>query len=129
MKIIHRRRGTAIIQTPKGILLTADKNKLYCLPGGGAESGEPVKDAIIREVEEETGLKPKYTRYLFRHVGTPYKKDSGVFVKDFNTVFLVKADGIPRPMNEVKKIGYYTPNSNLKIYKSQKEIIDRFLNR
>lgn len=129
MNIIHRRRGTAIVQTPKGILLTANKGELFVLPGGGAKTGETVKDATIRELEEETGLKAYYTKYLFRHTGKPYKTHSGDYRQDFSTVFLVKAEGVPKPMMEVKKIGFYKPDSKIMIYKSQKEILNRFYER
>jgi len=35
-----RRRGTAIIETDKGILLTAMSRGDFLLPGGGADKGE-----------------------------------------------------------------------------------------
>ena len=31
----------------------------WCIPGGHIEQNEPVKDAVIREVKEETGLQLK----------------------------------------------------------------------
>lgn len=127
MKIIHRRRGTAIIVTPKGILLTADKHKLFILPGGGAEGSETVKEATIRELKEETGLDATYTKFLFRHEAEPYRSDSGKYIKDYNTVFLIKVHGTPKPLSEVQKIIYYNPCSKIRMYKSSKEILDRFL--
>lgn len=40
------------------VLLTRRRdNDLWCLPGGAFETGESVKEAVVREVEEETGLK------------------------------------------------------------------------
>ena len=39
----YRRRGTAIVETERGILLTAGQpGKPFILPGGGAKRGETV---------------------------------------------------------------------------------------
>lgn len=47
-----------VIENEKGeILLEKRKdNGLYCLPGGGLDLGEKVKDTAKREVYEETGI-------------------------------------------------------------------------
>ncbi|MFQ5837503.1 MAG: NUDIX domain-containing protein [Thermoplasmata archaeon] len=37
---------------------------LFCLPGGIVEYGETVEEAVVREVEEETGLKTKVASLL-----------------------------------------------------------------
>lgn len=53
---LKSRRGTAIVDTPKGILVVSHNNKTYGLPGGGVELGENQKQATIRELKEETAL-------------------------------------------------------------------------
>lgn len=110
-----RRRGTAIVETEKGILLTA-MNKTFLLPGGGADRGESRFRAAIRELEEETGLLAYEAKVIFRYESS------------FNrhTVVLIKASGTPRPKHEVKRIDYYKPGKKIRMSKSTKEIIDKY---
>jgi 8-oxo-dGTP diphosphatase len=133
MKLIKRRRGTAIIQTPKGIILTADKLNIFILPGGGAEKGETVKDATIREIKEELGLNTKSIRYLFKLKDKPYKNDkphkypADSYIEDTNYVFLVETIGIPKPKHEIERARYYVKGSKIEMYQSTKDILKRFL--
>src|SRR5579862_9780637 len=64
-KQIVRRRGTAIVDTDRGILLVSDRGRLYLLPGGGAKKDESRMDAAQRGLKEETGLTAKSCRFLF----------------------------------------------------------------
>src|ERR1035441_2000856 len=64
---IVRRRGTALIDTPRGILLVAGKRRRFLLPGGGALKGETRRDAVNRELREEIGLGVKTSSYLFSY--------------------------------------------------------------
>jgi ADP-ribose pyrophosphatase YjhB (NUDIX family) len=49
---------TAVITDESGALLLIHRtdNDLWALPGGGVDPGESVSDAVVREVQEETGL-------------------------------------------------------------------------
>lgn len=96
-----RKRGTAIIETKKGIILTAIKHQ-YLLPGGAPKRGESRFQAAIRETKEETGLEPYYAKILFQHESHSNK----------HTVVLIKAKGKARPRNEVSKIKYYLPSKD-----------------
>ncbi|NJL43716.1 MAG: NUDIX domain-containing protein [Nitrosarchaeum sp.] len=126
MDIRKRRRGTAIVETSKGILVTSGRSKIFILPGGGANKGETRTVAAIRELKEETGLTANYVKVLFRYAGRVHKSHSGGFFQDHHTVCLIKADGIPKPKHEIKHIAYYHPDSDIKISKTTQEIIDKF---
>lgn len=52
-------------KTRQNVLLTRrTDNGQWCLPSGGAESGETVAEACEREVREETGLQVKIERLV-----------------------------------------------------------------
>ena len=64
-----RRRGTAIVETSKGILVTSGHKRVFILPGGEANKGETRMQGAIRELREETGLVAYDAKYLFNYVG------------------------------------------------------------
>lgn len=126
MTIYKRRRGTAIVETDKGILLTAGRNKTFMLPGGGAEKNETRLVAAIRELKEETGLDTISAKFLFRFTGsTIHKSHQGGYFQDYHTVVLIQAKGTPKPHHEIKYIDY-TSNTDIKISKTTKEILEKF---
>src|SRR5215510_4067802 len=55
----------AVIFGADGVLLQRrDDNRLWGLPGGGVEPGESVREAVVREVREETGLDVEPVRLI-----------------------------------------------------------------
>jgi 8-oxo-dGTP diphosphatase len=126
--IRYRRRGTAIIETERGIILTAGHRGSFILPGGGAERGESRFVAAIRELKEETGLATYFAEIIFRHKGKIQPTHSGRHkFQDQHTVCLVKASGIPRPGGgDAKRIAYYYPGCGVRISTTTKEIIEKY---
>ena len=119
--MVHiRRRGAALVKTKKGILVVAWASKEFMLPGGGARFFETRKRAAIRELEEETGLKAKNAKYIFTYLGPEYKNEKGRLQRNNAKVFLIEAEGKPKPSNEVKHIAYWKPGSKLKLMKGAK---------
>ena len=75
----------------------------YALPGGIVEYGEKVEDALLREVEEETGLKGK----IYKLVGVysdPNRDPRGHFV---SVCFVVKCKGELRAGSDSKEVGLF----------------------
>lgn len=125
-RVKKRRRGTAILETEEGILVTAGRSKVFLLPGGGANRHETRVEAAMRELREETGLKPYYAKYLFRHVGVVHRSHRHGYFQDHHTVCLVRAKGVPSPRHEVKYIAYYKPGSDVRLSGVTKAIIERY---
>jgi 8-oxo-dGTP diphosphatase len=127
-----RRRGTVILEIPRGILLTggyrAGRERPFILPGGGAERGESRFVAALRELTEETHLRPYYAEIIFRHLGKVRPTISGRHkFQDHHTVCLVRATGFPWPGGgDAKRIAYYTPGCNIWISRTTREIIERY---
>ena len=62
-------RAVAIVIHNNRLLLIHRINngkEYFVFPGGGVEDGEKVEDAVIREVKEETSLKVKIERLIYK---------------------------------------------------------------
>lgn len=131
-RVRYRRRGTAIVETEHGILLTgghgAGHKKPFILPGGGAERGESRFMAALRELSEETRLRPYYAEIIFTHKGKvrPTHSGRGKF-QDHHTVCLIKATGYPKPGGgDAKRLSYFHPGSRVWVSRTTMEIIERY---
>jgi len=109
----RRRRGTVIVDTPKGILVVNEGESTYYLPGGGARMGENRRNAAIRELLEETGLKAINCSYLFEYTSN----------FNFHKVFLMETTGVAKPRKEIKHLAYFN-GSNVNVSDTTKKIIE-----
>jgi len=115
------------VDTPKGILVVADKSKKFILPGGGANKGESRMQSAIRELKEETSLETKTCKYLFNYKGKEWKSHSGKIVRNFGKVFFITTKGTAKPRHEIKYINYYSPVKKINISTGTKKIIEMYL--
>lgn len=124
--VYRRRRGTAIVDTSKGILVVSLDGKVFTLPGGGAKPDESRGDAAIRELMEETGMKAVKLIRLFEFAGEMHEGPRGGTFRNAHEVFLVTATGTPKPGQEVKGVAYYD-GSGPSLTPSAEKIIERYL--
>ncbi len=115
MLVGKRRRGTAIVDTPQGILVVSRDDRTFYLPGGGAERGESRRDAAIRELKEETNLVAADCFFLFEYTS----------FTNSHKVYLMKSMGVAKPSNEIKYLAYFN-GSNLKVSNTTWEIIELY---
>jgi 8-oxo-dGTP diphosphatase len=121
-----RRKGVALVDTNKGILVVAGRRKVFSLPGGGANRGESRKHAAMRELREETGLKTRKRTYLFSYHGGKWHTKKGS-VKNHAKIFLINTYGHARPRHEIKYIAYWNKHSHIRISRRTKWAIDKYL--
>lgn len=73
---IHVAAGAVVIFQGKVLLVRInkpkDKSGKWGLPGGKVDKGESLEEGMIREVEEETGIKSHL--YTYRHLGIVHEK-------------------------------------------------------
>lgn len=116
-----RRRGTAIVEYKRGILVVSINGRGFLTPGGGANRNESRMQAVIREIKEETGIEPYFAMALFRYDGPKRRTHQNV-----HTIYYVKAKGTPKPRGEITKVAYYQRGSALPISTETREILERF---
>jgi 8-oxo-dGTP pyrophosphatase MutT (NUDIX family) len=112
-----RRRATAIVEYPDGILVVLMRYMAGSLPGGGVKPGETDEAAVIRELQEEIGLIAVETVFLFRYEST---------ARD-HAVYWVRVEGVPAACGEIDELAYYHKGAALKLAPEARAIIDRFL--
>lgn len=105
--------AVVVDQDGRVLLHRRTDNELWSIPGGGMEIGESIAETIVREVEEETGLKvePEHLVGIYtnpRHV-TEY--DDGEVRQQFSICFACRIVGgqlIDRA-DESLEVGFFSP--------------------
>jgi 8-oxo-dGTP diphosphatase len=124
--VYTRRRGTAIVDTPTGIPVVSLDGSNFTLPGGGAHRDESRREAVIRELMEETGMTAVDLTDLFEFMGGRHKGPRGGTFRNAHKVFLVTATGTPEPGQEVKRVAYYD-GSGPSLTPSAEKIIAKYI--
>jgi ADP-ribose pyrophosphatase YjhB (NUDIX family) len=75
----------------------------WALPGGFVDAGETLERAVVRELEEETGLRARDVSQF--HVYSEPGRDPRH--PTVSTIFLVEAPGEPRAGDDARRAGFF----------------------
>lgn len=104
----------AVVQNEHGDVLMIERtdNGLWAIPGGGQDLGETTREAVVREVEEETGILVKVTGitgiYSDPHHVIAY--DDGEVRQEFSITFrATPVGGEMQTSSESKRVEWVPP--------------------
>lgn len=105
---------SAVVQDEAGRLLMIRRtdNDLYAIPGGGQEVGETVTDAVVREVQEETGLTVEVTGLIgiYSNPDHVIAYDNGEVRQEFSLCFRARPlSGRLRTSDESREVLWIDP--------------------
>lgn len=105
---------SAIVRDEAGHLLMIRRtdNDKYALPGGGQDIGETLSQAVVREVEEETGVQVEVTGLvgLYSNPSHVIEYDDGEVRQEFSICFHAKyVGGELRTSSESKEVKWIAP--------------------
>ena len=108
------------------VLVYSDKKKYWTPPGGGVEKGETAKEAVVREVKEETNMKVLKHRFIgYQDIFEPNR-----IVSQARSVCIVEpyGDFITDPDGDITEIKLIDPK-DYKKYFDWGEIGDHLMER
>jgi 8-oxo-dGTP diphosphatase len=100
--------GAIVLNNEGKILLILGPRRGWEQPGGNVEEGESIRDAVIREVKEETGIDIEVTKFC----GIYQNLRSGTI----STCWLARAiGGEIRTSNESLEVGFFSIEEALRM--------------
>jgi 8-oxo-dGTP pyrophosphatase MutT (NUDIX family) len=109
-------RDGQILLTRLARRISADER--WHLPGGGVDHGEDPRDALVREIREETGL--------LVEVGPILEVSTGFRWARVEIVFAFRVTGgTPALTAEVAELGWFTPDGLPDVRADQRGLIER----
>jgi ADP-ribose pyrophosphatase YjhB (NUDIX family) len=125
---------TAIVPDERGAILLEHKtdNDLWALPGGAMDVGESMADAVVREVEEETGIDVEVTGVvgIYSNPNHVMAYDDGEVRQQCSICFTTRMlGGQLATSSETKEVRFVDPADldSLKIHPSMRLRIDHYL--
>ena len=108
--------GAVVINNNKLLLIKrgSEPNKdMWAIPGGIVEIGERLEDAVMRELEEETGLKGKPLGIINVDEYIEYDDNKKVKYHFILVDFLIETSGTPQPSSDAKEVTYIDINDDM----------------
>ncbi len=112
----RRRRATAIVEYPEGILVTVMRHMACGLPGGSIQPGEAEDVVLVRELRTETSL------IADRDEPAVPLRDS----RERSLGLLDSGTWNPSAGGNVDQLAFYRPGSDLNLSPEAQAIIERF---
>lgn len=116
---------SAIVTDSEGriLLILRTDNGYWSIPGGGVKPGESVKDAVAREVKEETGIDCEATGLvgIYSDPNHIAAYDDGEVRQEFSICFITRnLGGTIQTSSESAKVGFVAAEAvhRLKIHPS-----------
>lgn len=83
-----KQTARAIIFNNDGKLLMVERHKdgnhYFVLPGGHVDAGESPEEAVVREVQEETGLHVTVSKLLYTSSDDKYQNDQKIYLCEYH---------------------------------------------
>lgn len=89
----------ALIFCQDHLLVTQWRDSYAFLIGGRVEHGEPLHEAVLREVQEETGMQGRLERLLY--FAETFYPDHELDYHEYGWYFLIKLDELPCPLDAI----------------------------